>query len=138
MIYVLFICFWTEMATVARSSAESEALIVAFDYLVNGMDTAALLSKALSSRLISELLRSECASEPDPYKQAEKFLSHLRRAVNGDSNKYHTFVQILYETGQASIASHLQGMHGHLPTYMVIIVTTLIYTPHICICVYMY
>ena len=97
------------MATSDGSSAESEAMIIAFDYLVNCIDTRSLLSKALSSRLISELQKSECASEPDPYKQTEKFLSHLQRAVNGDSNKYYTFLQILCETDQVSIASHLQG-----------------------------
>ena len=97
------------MATATGSFAESEALKIAFDYLVNSIDTAVLLPKALSSRLISEPQRSECASEPDPYKKAEKFLGHLQRAVNGDSNKYHTFIQVLKETGQASIASRLGG-----------------------------
>ena len=97
------------MATVAGSSAESEALKIAFSYLVNTIDTAALLPKALNSRLISERQRSECAREKNPYKKAEKFFGHLQRAVNGDSNKYHTFVQVLKETGQTSIASYLQG-----------------------------
>ena len=97
------------MATATGSSAESEALKIAFDYLVNSIDTESLLSKALSSQLISERQRSECASEPEPYEKAEKFLGHLQRAVNGDSNKYHTFIQVLKETGQASIASRLCG-----------------------------
>ena len=98
------------MATAtAGSSAESEALKIAFDYLVNSIDTESLLSKALSSQLISERQRSECASEPEPYEKAEKFLGHLQRAVNGDSNKYHTYIQVLKETDQASIASRLCG-----------------------------
>ena len=97
------------MATASGSSAESEALKLAFDYLVNSIDAAALLPRALSSHLISERQRSECASESDPYEKAEKFLGHLQRAVNGDSNKYHTFIQVLKETGQASIASRLGG-----------------------------
>ena len=104
----LFCCV-EEMANAASSTAESEALKVAFDYLVNSINTVALLPKALSSQLISERQRSECASEPDPYEKAEKFLGHLQRAVNGDSNKYHTFIQVLKETGQASIASRLGG-----------------------------
>ena len=91
------------------SSAESEALKISFDYLINGIDTAALLPKALGTHLVSEPQRSECASETDPYKKAEKFLGHLQRAVNGASNKYHIFMQILKETGQASIASRLRG-----------------------------
>ena len=64
------------------ATAESEALRISFDHLVNSIDTAALLPKALSSQLISEPQRSECASETDPYKKAEKFLRHLQRAVS--------------------------------------------------------
>ena len=97
------------MATSAGSSAESEALKIEFDYLATVIDTAALLPNALSRQLISERQRIDCASEPEPYKKADKFLGHLQRAVNGDSNKYHTFIQVLKETGQASIASRLQG-----------------------------
>ena len=97
------------MATAVGNFAESEALKISFDHLVNSIDTAALLPKALRAHLVSEPQRSECASEPDPYKKAEKFLGHLQRAVNGDSNKYHTFIQVLKETGQASIASRLGG-----------------------------
>ena len=97
------------MADAAGSSAESEALKVACDHLVNSIDTSSLLPKALSSQLLSERQRSECASEPEPYEKAEKFFGHLQRAVSGDSKKYHTFVQILTETGQSSIASRLDG-----------------------------
>ena len=98
-------------AAVAGSSAESEALKLVFSYLVNNVDTASVLSNALNSGLISDLQRTdhECASEPDPYKRAEKFLRLLERAVNGDSSKYHVFIQILKETDQASIASRLCG-----------------------------
>ena len=98
-----------EMAFVAGSSAESKALDLTFDYLLNSINTDDLLPAALRSHIITNRQRSECVSEPEPYKKAEKFLSHLQRAVNGDSNKYHTFIQILHETGQASIASHIQG-----------------------------
>ena len=91
------------------TAAESEALKFAFDYLANSIDTAALLPRALRTQLVSEPQRSECASEPDPYKKAEKFLGHLQRAVNNDSDKYHLFIQVLRETGQASIASRLCG-----------------------------
>ena len=97
------------MATAAGSSAESEALTIAFRYLVDSIDSTSVLPAALSAHLISESQRSECASEAAPFKRAEKFLGHLQRAVNGDSNKYHTFIQVLMETGQASIASRLQG-----------------------------
>ena len=90
-------------------SAESETLKIAFDYLVNCIHTAALLPKALSCHLITERQRSKCAIEPVPYKKAIAFLCCLQRTVNEDSSKYHTFVQALKETGQASVASHLQG-----------------------------
>ena len=97
------------MATAVGSSAESETLRLAFSYLVNSIDSTAVLPAALGAHLISDSQRSECASEPNPYEKAGKFLGHLQRAVNGDSNKYHTFIQVLKETGQASIASRLQG-----------------------------
>ena len=100
------------MSFATGSSAESEALKIAFDYLVNNIDMrieSRLLPIALSCQLITDRQRSECYTEPDLYEKAKKFLSHLQRAVNGDSNKYHTFVQVLKETGQDSIASRLQG-----------------------------
>ena len=97
------------MATGAGSFAEPEALKLAFSYLVNSIDAAALLPAAMSKQLITERQRSECASELDPYKKAELFLSHLQRAVNGDNIKFHAFVQVLHETGQANIAWRLHG-----------------------------
>ena len=89
---------------------EKETLKLLFSYLVNSIDTAALLPAAQSASLISEQQRSDCASEAEPYKKAEKFLTYLQRSVNGDSNKFHIFVEILRETGQGSIAVHIQGM----------------------------
>ena len=97
------------MATAAGSSAESEALKLSFSYLVNSIDTASVLRAALSSQLVSDSQRSECVSETDSYNKAEKFLGHLQRAVNGDSNKYHEFVKVLEETKQVAIAQVLQG-----------------------------
>ena len=91
------------------SSAEPEALKLAFSYLVNSIDAAALLPAAMSRQLITERQRSECVSEPDPYKKAEVFLGHLQRAVNGDYIKFHAFVQVLHDTGQPSIAWRLHG-----------------------------
>ena len=89
---------------------EKETLRVLFGDLVESIDTAILLPAALSSSLISEQQRSDCASEADPYKKAEKLLTYLQRSVNGDSNKFHTFVKILRETNQETIAVRLQGM----------------------------
>ena len=97
------------MATRAGSYAEPEALKLAFSYLADSIDTRALLPAAISMRLITERQRSECISEPDPYKKAELFLCHLQRAVNGDHIKFHAFVQILNDTGQAIIARRLHG-----------------------------
>ena len=85
------------------------ALGLAFSYLVNSIEATDLLPVARSRQLITERQRSECASEPDPYKKAEKFLENLQRAVNGDSSKFHTFVQVLEETNHANIASRLRG-----------------------------
>ena len=97
------------MATAAGSSAESEALKLSFSYLVNSIDTASVLRAALSAQLVSDSQRSECTSETDSYNKAEKFLGHLQRAVNGDSNKFHKFVQVLEETNQVNISHGLQG-----------------------------
>ena len=97
------------MATAVGSSAESEALRLAFSYLVNSIDSTAILPAALSAHLISDSQRSECDSVADSFKRAGNFLGHIQRAVNGDSNNYHTFIQVLKETGQASIASRLVG-----------------------------
>ena len=97
------------MATVAGTSAELEALSQEFNYLVNNIDIGCLLPAALNISLITQQQRLECFHEPNPFMKAQKFLSHLLEAVKGDSNKYYTFIQILQETDQASIASHLQG-----------------------------
>ena len=97
------------MATAAGSSNESKALRIAFGYLVTSIDLTAVLPAALNAGLISNSQRRDCVSETTLFKRAEKFIGHLQKAVNGDSNKYHTFVQVLKETGQASIASSLQG-----------------------------
>ena len=95
------------------ATAEQETLKLMFSYLANSIDTAGLLPAALSRQLITERQRVECFSETDQNKQAEKFLGHLQRAVNGDSEKFHIFVQLLNDCGQASIASRLktQGKH---------------------------
>ena len=90
-------------------AAEPEALKHLFSYLVNSIDTAALLPAALSKNLITDRQRTECSNETDPYKKAEKFLGHLQRAVNADYENYYTIIQILKETSQAQIASRLRG-----------------------------
>ena len=90
-------------------AAEPEALKYSFSYLVNSIDTAALLPAALSRNLITDRQRTECSNEADPYKKAETFVGYLQRAVNADYDNFHSFVQILEETGQAQIASFLCG-----------------------------
>ena len=91
------------------ATAEQETLKLTFSYLVNSIDTTGLLPAALSRQLITEPQRLECFSEPDANKKAQKFLGHLQRAVNGDNNKFHIFVQLLNESGQTSIASRLKA-----------------------------
>ena len=98
------------MATIGECPpAEPEALKHSFSYLVKSIDTVALLPVALSKNIITERQRSECSSELDPYKKADIFLGHLQRAVNGDYDKFHTFVQLLKETNQTQIATRLRG-----------------------------
>ena len=80
-----------------------------FGYLVNSIDTAALLPVALSRDLITDRQRSECANEVDPCKKAETLVGYLQQAVNSDYDNFNKFVQILKGTGQAHIASRLLG-----------------------------
>ena len=94
------------MATAAENSAESKALRLAFSYLVNSIDLNSVLPAALNAGLISESQRSDFVSVADP---VGNFLGHLQRAINVDSNKYHTFVQVLEETRQFMLAQCLQG-----------------------------
>ena len=98
------------MAVAGGPAAEPEALKHLFSYLVNSIDTAALLPAALSRDLITDRQRAECSNETDSvYQRAEKFLSYLQRAVNADYDNYHLFVSILKRTNQAQIASRLRG-----------------------------
>ena len=98
------------MAGSSSPAAEPEALKQLYSYLVNSIDTAALLPVALSKNLITDRQRTECSNETDSvYQRAEKFLSYLQRAVNAEYYNYHLFVLILKETNQAQIASRLRG-----------------------------
>ena len=98
------------MATAGGSpAAEPEALKHLFSYLVNSIDTAALLPAALSRDLITDRQRTECYNEADPYKKAETFVGYLQRAVNADYDNFHIIIQILKKNGQAKIASRLRG-----------------------------
>ena len=116
------------MATVAGTSAELEALLHEFNYLINNIDISCLLPAALSSSLITQQQRLECVHEPNPFMKAQKFLGHLLGAVKGDSNKYHIFIQILHETGQASIATHLQGNTSRHCTFILLMKICRMYT----------
>ena len=96
--------------TVPEFSPEAEALKLGYSYLVNSIDIDSLLPIALSKQLLTIRQRDECcAGESTDYKKADKFLGYLQRAINGDSDKFHTFVQILNETSQSKIASRLHG-----------------------------
>ena len=96
-------------SSAGSSSAKTEALKLALEYLVNSMDTSSLLPAALSRGLIREQQKAECTSESNPYHKSEKFLEYLQREVNGDNKKFHTFVQLLVDTGHSHLASRLRG-----------------------------
>ena len=93
----------------SANPAEPEALRKLFSYLVNNIDTTALLSVALSRNLMTDQQRLECSNEANLYKKAEMYLGHIQRAVNAKCHNYHTFVQILQQTDQVKIAYHLSG-----------------------------
>ena len=98
-----------ETPPTADRPAEVVVLECKFDYLVKSIDAASVLPAALSARLITAQQRAACWVECDPYNRAEKFLGHLQRTVNGNLEKFHTFLQVLDGTGQESIAKHLRG-----------------------------
>ena len=89
--------------------AEPEALKHSFRYLVDSIDTDAVLSAALSSDLITDRQRTECANESNPYKKAETFLGYVQRAVNGDPHKFDDFLDTLQNTSQKELVSRLRG-----------------------------
>ena len=89
--------------------AEVVVLERKFGYLVNSIDATSLIPAALSAGLITTQQRSECSGECDPYKRAEKFLGHLQRTVNGSHEKFYTFLHVLDQAGQESIAERLRG-----------------------------
>lgn len=98
------------MAVAAKTvSPEAEALKLDYSYLVKSIDTDSLIPIALSKELLTDRQIDDCAGESTAFKKAEVFLGHLQRAINGDSDKFHTFVQILDETRQTKIASKLRG-----------------------------
>ena len=100
------------MTEIAEPRAESEALEHSFSYLVNSIDTAALLPAAMSGNLITDRQRTECFNESDPYKKTETFLGYLQRAVNGDYHKFDTFLDILQKSSQQHIVTRLRGTSG--------------------------
>ena len=86
--------------------AEGDVLRVLNDFLVNSIEIDSLLPAAWSTKLISDRQKSECSSESETFKKSEKFLEYLQRGVNGDSDKFYTFLDILREK-QPDISSHL-------------------------------
>ena len=101
---------WVKSAVKSTmASAESKALKLAFEYLVDGIDAASLLPGALSSKLITDRQRTDCVDEGDPYKKAEKFIGHLQRVINGDRNKFYTFIHLLDRSGHVELVSRLRG-----------------------------
>ena len=89
--------------------AEAEAFKLSFAHLVNSIDASSLLPDALSRGLITDRQRTDCVNEADPYKKAEKFIGQLQREINGDSNRFHSFVQLLDSSGNEKLASCLRG-----------------------------
>ena len=80
-----------------------------FSYLVNSIDTAALLPAALDQNLVTSRQRSECDNEVNQKKKAETFVGYIEEAVNGNSDNFQSFILILEESGQTHIASRLRG-----------------------------
>ena len=89
--------------------AEVIVLQKKFSYLVNSIDADSLVSAAHSAGLLTQAQQSDCLAESNVHKKSEKFVGHIQRRVNGDTNSFATFLDILGENDQEYIASNLRG-----------------------------
>ena len=90
-------------------SAEALAFERNFSYLVESVDAGTVLAEARSKGLITSRQWSKCSRESDPYEKADEFLGYLYRTINGNWEKFHTFLEILDQNGQEEIAERLRG-----------------------------
>ena len=96
-------------AAIDSGSVKAEVLRLEYKYLHDSIDAGSLLAGALSDGIITDQQLADCREETDAYKKAEKFLGHLKRRVNGDPERFDTFLQLLRKQGENHIANRIQG-----------------------------
>ena len=101
---------YTSRSMTTHRPAEAMVFERNFSYLVESIDATYVLPEALSKGLITARQKSECSRESDPYEKADEFLGYLYRRIIRDHKMFHTFLQVLDQTGQESIAKHLRGL----------------------------
>ena len=97
-----------------EDSAEIKTLRCAYDHLVNTISVDSVLPAARAAELITVRDYENCKAEPTTCKQAELFVVCVEKAVIADPGKFDSFLSILGQCGQKSIAEYLQKLKNSL------------------------
>ena len=94
-----------------EDSAEIKTLRCAYNYLVDSLSVGSVLPEARARGLITVRDYEDCKAELTVCKQAEKFMMGVERVVIADPEKFESFLCILEQCGQKSIAKYLQKLN---------------------------
>ena len=83
----------------------------AYNYLVNSISVSSILPEARSTELITVRDYADCKAESTEYKQAEKLMQCVERAVIADPANLNLFLYVLDRCKQKSIAEYLRGLN---------------------------
>ena len=97
-----------------EDSAEIKTLRCAYDHLVNTISVDSVLPAARAAELITVRDYENCKAEPTACKQAESFVVCVEKAVIADPGKFDSFLSILGQCGQKSIAEYLRKLRSSL------------------------
>ena len=93
---------------VDQDTAELKVLRSQFSYLVGSISVGSILPEARSTGLITVRDYEGCKAESTEYKQAEKLMQCVERAVVADTGNFNLFLSILDQCEQTSIAEYLR------------------------------
>ena len=91
-----------------EDSAELKTLRSAYDHLVNTISVDSVLPAARAAELITVRDYENCKAEPTACKQAEIFVVCVEKAVIAYPGNFDSFLSILGQCGQKSIAEYLR------------------------------
>ena len=97
-----------------EGSVEIKILRCAYSYLVDSLSVGSVLPEARARGLITVRDYEDCKAEPTVYKQAEKFMMCVERTIIADRGKFESFLSILKQCGQKSIAEYLRKLNCSL------------------------